>query len=162
MAGMGPGHDLARELAAVVIEDHIDKLRADPRCLSRRARASTSEYRADIGETRCPERRPAQQPRTEDAERDGYRKLALGAGEGGDRERHNAAADLDRAGKHDRIGRTKHLQQRVKKNDGDDAGDQGRHVPNIGSSAAKSMTLSHPQKGLPKPKASLALAMGTY
>ena len=72
-----------------------------------------------------PERRPAQQPGAEDTERDRNRQFALEAGKGGDRERHDAAADLDGARQHGRIGRAKHLQQRIEKNNGDDAGDQG-------------------------------------
>src|SRR5260370_16775055 len=102
MAGIRPGHDLAREPAAVVIEDHIDKLGADPRGLSRRACTSASEYRAEIGETRCPERRPAQQPRAEDAERHGDRKLALGPREGAHPDPHTAPPALPRPAHHPR------------------------------------------------------------
>ena len=81
-----------------MIEDHFEKLRADPRRLSGRAlRARTPEYPSKIAESGCPEWRPAQKPCAEYPERDGYRKLTLDAGKGGAGERHNAAADLDRA-----------------------------------------------------------------
>src|SRR5437879_1449834 len=107
MAGIRPGHDLALEFAAVVIEPHVEKLRAHPRGLSWRALcACATEHRADIAEP-GPERRPAEQPRAEDAERDRHRKFALDAGKGGDRERYHTAADLDHAGQHHRVGRTK-------------------------------------------------------
>ena len=86
-----------------------------------------------------PERRPAEQPRAEDAKRDRDGKLAPEAGEGRDRKRHDAAADLDGARQHGGIGRAKHLQQRIEQDNGDDAGDQGCHVFNIVRSAAKSM-----------------------
>src|ERR1035437_2075363 len=153
MAGIWPGHDLAAQIAAVVIERHVEKLRADLRRLSRRAlRASASEHPSDIAEARCAERRPAEQPRAKDAERDCDRELTLDAGKGGNRERHHAAADLDGARKHDRIGRTKHLQQRIEKNNGDDAGDQGRHEFNIVRSGTKSM-LVLPAKSLVKQEA---------
>src|SRR5436309_12351302 len=123
-----------------MIEQHIEKLRSDPRRLSRRAlRTCAAEQPADIAEPTCSERRPAKQPRAEDAERDCYRKLALDAGKGCDRKRHNAPANLDRARKHNRVGCAKHLQQRVKKDDSNDAGDQCGHLSNIVASAAKSM-----------------------
>jgi len=67
----------------------------------------------------------SQQSGAEDAERNRHRKFTLDTGERGDRKRHNTAADLDCAGKHNRIGRPKHLQQRVKKDNGDDASNQG-------------------------------------
>src|SRR5436309_10670958 len=123
-----------------MIEQHIEKLRSDPRRLSRRAlRTCAAEQPADIAEPTCSERRPAKQPRAEDAERDCYRKLALDAGKGCDRKRHNAAANLDRARKHNRVRCAKHLQQRVKKDNSNDAGDQCGHLSNIVASAAKSM-----------------------
>src|SRR5258706_6755411 len=148
MAGIWPGHDLALEFAAVVIEGHVEKLRADPRPLSRRALcAKAPEHRADISESRRAERRPAQQPRAEEAERDCHRELTLDAGKGGGRKRDNAAADLDRACKHNRVGCTKHLQQRVKNNNGDDAGDQGSHEFYIVGSAVKSMPVPLPKGG---------------
>ena len=51
----------------------------------------------------------------------------------------DAAHDLDPAREHDRIGRTKHLQQQVEKDNGDDAGNQGWHGSNIATPAPKSM-----------------------
>src|ERR1700710_1660437 len=80
---MGPRHDPAGKLAAVVIERHVKKLRTDLRRLSRRALGAGSEQGAELAEARCPERRPAEQPCPEDAERDRYRKLALDPGEPG-------------------------------------------------------------------------------
>src|ERR1700686_1524489 len=158
MTGKRPGHDLARKFAAVVIENHIENLRADPRPLSRRAlRTCAPKQAADIAESGCPERRPAEQPRAEDAERDCYRKLALDAGKGRTRKRHDAAANLDRAREHNRVGCAKHLQQRVKKNNSDDAGDQCGHSSNIVTSGAKSMAIL-PAQGTVKRTASLALA----
>src|ERR1700735_4177548 len=124
-----------------MIEGHIEKLRAYPRPLSRRAfSAQAPEHPRDIGETRRPERRPAEQPRAENAERDGDGEFAPDAGKSRDRQRQYAADDLDRARQHSRIGRTKHLQQRIEQDNGDDAGDQSRHELNIGGSAAKSMS----------------------
>ena len=61
-----------------------------------RALRAAAEHPADIAEAGCPERRPAKQAGAEDAERDRDRQFALEAGKGRDRERHNAAADLDR------------------------------------------------------------------
>src|SRR3954451_25212996 len=120
MAGIGSVHDLAAQFAAVVIERHVEKSRADPRTLPRRTpRASAPEHRSDISEAGCTERRPTEQPRAEKADRDGDCKSSLEAGKGGDRERHYSAADLDAARKHDRIGRAKHLQHRIQENNGD-------------------------------------------
>ncbi len=87
------------------------------------------------------ERRPAEQSRAEDAERDRHRQFAPQPGEGRDRQRDDAAADLEQPRKHDRIGCTKHLQQQVKQDNGDDAGNQGWHGPNIVAPAAKSMAI---------------------
>src|SRR2546430_8619964 len=101
-----------------MIEHHIEKLRPDPGRLSRRApRTCAAKQPGDIAEPTWPEWRPAEQPRAEDAERDCHRELALDAGKGCDRKRHNAAANLDRARKHHGVGCAKHLQQRVKKED---------------------------------------------
>src|SRR5438270_4210721 len=97
MTGMGAGHDAADEFAAVVIERHLQKLRADLRGLPRRAFAAGAEQSADISKTRGPEWRPAEQPRAENAERDRHRQFTLDAGEGGHCEGHHTAADLDRA-----------------------------------------------------------------
>src|SRR5258707_4390733 len=134
----------------------MKKLGAKTRVLSRRARVGAPKHPADVTEPGCPERRPAKQRRAEDAERDCHRKLTLGAGEGRDRKRHDAAADLDRAREHNRVGRAKHLQQRVKKDNSDDAGDQCGHLTNIMASGSKSMASSLSRGG--NAKSSLALA----
>src|SRR3954447_3795982 len=110
---MGPGHDPAGKPTAVVIERHVEKLRADLRGLSRGAFGAGSEQAAELAETRCAERRPAEQTRAEDAERDRYRQVTLDTRKRGHGERYHAAADLDRAREHNRIRRTKHLQQEV-------------------------------------------------
>ena len=54
---------------------------------------------------------------------------------------------LMRARQHDRIGRAKHLQQRIEQDNGDDAGDQGGHGCNIVASAAKSMRSAAVESG---------------
>ena len=95
----------------------------------------------------CPAERCAPPPKIapillkppEDAERNSYRKFAAQAGKGRDRERNDTAHDLDAAREHDRIGCTKHLQQQVEQDNGDDAGNQGRHGFNIVTSASKSI-----------------------
>src|SRR5436305_8571272 len=98
MASIGSVHDLAAQFATVVIERHVEKSRADPRTLPRRTpRASASEHRPDVSEARCAERRPTEQPRAENADRDGDCKFSLEAVKGGNRERHHSAADLDGA-----------------------------------------------------------------
>src|SRR3954451_23318794 len=113
MAGIGSVHDLAAQFAAVVIERHVEKSRADPRTLPRRTpRASAPEHRADISEAGCGERRPTEQAGAENADRDGDCKFSLEAAKGGNREGYHSAANLDAARKHDRIGSAKHLQQR--------------------------------------------------
>src|SRR6202035_4149851 len=134
MSGVRPGHDLARKSAAVMIERHVEELGADARGLPGRT-LSTAEQPADTREARRSERRPAQQTRAKDAERDGDGEFAPKAGKGGDRERHHTAADLDHAGKHNRIGCTKHLQQGIENDYGEDTGNQGRHGLNIVRSA---------------------------
>jgi len=56
VTGIRPGYDLTAEFAAVVIEPHVEKLRAYPRRLSRRALdTGASEQPADVAEPRCPE-----------------------------------------------------------------------------------------------------------
>src|SRR5256885_14466649 len=105
MASIGSVHDLAAQFATVVIERHVEKSRADPRTLPRRTpRASASEHRADISKAGCAERRPTEQPRAENPDRDGDCKFSLEAGKGGNGERYHPAANLDAARKHDRIG----------------------------------------------------------
>ena len=74
---MGPGHDLAVELSAVVIERHVEELRAHPRGLSRRALAA--EHAADIGKARHAKRRPAEQSGGENVERDRDHQFAIEA-----------------------------------------------------------------------------------
>src|SRR4029079_1389358 len=136
--GIRPVHDPARELAAVVIEAHVEKLRAHTRSLPRRTLPAAPEEPPDA-EATWPERRPAEQAGAEDAERNSYRKFAAQAGKGRDRQRDDAAHDLDAARVHDGIGCTKHLQQQVKQDNGDDAGNQGWHDFNIVASAPKSI-----------------------
>src|SRR5260370_20506233 len=97
MAGIRPVDDLTSELAAVVIEAHVEILRAHARGLPRRTLGAAAKNAADIAKSRCPERRPAEQPRAEDAERNRHRQFAFQAGKGGHRQRDNAAADLDDA-----------------------------------------------------------------
>ena len=137
-AGVGSGQNLARQLAAVVIERHVEELRAHPRTLSRRALPAAKE-RAEIGKTHRLRRRPAEQPRAEQAERDSHHQFAAKTGIGRHRKRQDAAAQPDRTREHGRIGRTKHLQQEIKNDNGDDAGNQCRHGDNIIASAPKSM-----------------------
>src|ERR1700676_2579457 len=139
-----------------MIQNHMKKGRGAPRGVPRRGlRAGAPKPPADIAESGYAERRPAEQARPEDAERNCYRKLALDAGKGRDRKRYDTAANLDRAREHDRVGRAKHLQQRVKNNNSDDAGDQCRHSFNIVASTAKSMAVLPAQGG--EVKSSLAL-----
>ena len=131
-----------------MIEAHVEKLRAHARSLSRRALRAAAEDPPDTAEATRPERRPAEQAGAEDAERNSYRKFAAQAGKGRDRQRNDAAHDLDAAREHDRIGCTKHLQQQVEQDNGDDAGNQGWHGFNIVTSAPKSIA-GHPwQTGL--------------
>src|SRR5262249_2797300 len=114
--------------------------RADAGSLPCRAlRAVASEYSADIAEARRLERRPAKQPRAENAERDRDRKLALQADKSGDRQRDDAADDLDGARERERIGRAKHLQHQIKNENGDSARNQSWHSSNIVALAAKIM-----------------------
>src|SRR6478609_10300692 len=120
-----------------MIEIHLEKLRSHARGLAPRA-LRAAEYPSYIEATR-PERRPAKQPCSENAERDRHREFAPQPGEGRDRQRHDAAHDLDRAREHDGIGRTKHLQQQIENDNGDDAGNQGWHGSSITASAPKSM-----------------------
>ena len=84
----------------------------------------------------------------QDAERNSYRKFAAQAGKGRDRQRNDAAHDLDPAREHDGIGCTKHLQQQVKQDNGDDAGNQGWHGVNIVASAPKSIAGHRGKPGL--------------
>src|SRR5215212_2353075 len=148
MTGIRSVDDLAAQIPAIVIERHVEKLRPDPRVLPWRTfRASASEQSADIAETGCAEWRPAEQPSTENANRNCDGKFPFEAGKGGDRKRHDPSAHLDAARKHDRISRTKHLQQRIQKNDGYDAGDEGKHRFNIVASAGKSRRSSRRRAG---------------
>ena len=62
-------------------------------------------------------------------------------GIGGNRQRHDAADDLDRARQHRRIGGAEHLQQQIKNDNGNDAGNERRHGSIIVMSAAKSMAV---------------------
>src|SRR5205807_6918945 len=80
--GIRSVHDPARQFAAVVIEAHIEKLRADARGLPRRTLPAAAEDPADIAEATRPEGRPAEQARAEDPERDRNRELAAQPGEG--------------------------------------------------------------------------------
>src|ERR1700736_6008417 len=100
MASTRPIDDLAPELTAVVVEAHVEKLRAHARTLPRRALRAAAEYGPDIAESGGPERRPAEQPGTEDAKRYRNRKLSPEAREGGNRQGDDTAADLDGAREH--------------------------------------------------------------
>src|SRR4051812_50074847 len=147
MAGIRPVHDLARQRAAVMIEAHVEILRAHARGLSRRTLRSAAEDRADIAEPRHSDRRPAEQSRAKNAKGDRHRQLPSETGKGRNSQRDNAADELDHARKHDGIGRTKHLQQRIKNDNSDDAGNQSWHRSNIIALAAKCMAaVSSPRR----------------
>jgi hypothetical protein len=112
--------DGAGQFAAVMVEAHVEEVRAHPRALSRRALAT--EQAADGRKARGAERRPAKQAGAENAEWNGNRELAPHARIRGHRQRHDAADDLDRARQHRRISGAEHLQQQIEQDNGDDAG----------------------------------------
>src|SRR6266481_2596025 len=138
---MRASHDPAGQLARVVIERHVEELRADLGRLPGRASRARAKQRADIAEDRGSERRPTEQPRAEHADRDRDRELAPHADEGGKRQRHQTAGNLEGARQRGRIGRAEHLQQQIKNDNGDCARNQGWHTANIVALAAKNMPI---------------------
>ena len=134
---MFAGQNRARQFAAVMVEAHVETGRAHPRTLPGRA-LPAAEQPADTGKAAGAERRPAEQAGAENAERDRDRQFAPHARIGGNRQRNDTTADLDCARQHRRIGGAEHLEQQIKRDNGDDASDQG-HGVNIVALLSKSM-----------------------
>ena len=78
---MGSGGDAPCHLAALVIERHLQILRANLRALAGRSRTDAREQIADAAGAK---RRPAQQTGAENADRDGDRQLAAETDKGCD------------------------------------------------------------------------------